>query len=233
MSSSTAISLCIPRVFDNITKERIFSIFKKLNLGFIESIDVVPKIKDNKKFNRVFIHFRNWNMKEHDDTYHKLNNGETIKIEYEEGKPWFWLVTKSNVARPEKKEEVKEDLGSKRVRSVNTTPKREMKRSTDTFVRNTDLMKTLEKQAGMIESLQKQLESLTVMSQQPEFPVLKREALVFPWKETVTSNVEPSSPPFSPQTPPRVHRILECPDAPIHPSFRGVIAKEANGEYSN
>ena len=57
----TTPSMCIPRVFSNITKERILGIFNDLNIGSIERIDQVFRTNDDgAHFQRVFVHIR-WN----------------------------------------------------------------------------------------------------------------------------------------------------------------------------
>ena len=60
---NTGVSICIPRVFNNINEQRIKQIFIKKNFGFIERVDLIPV--RNKEYNRAFIHFRpkSWNMK--------------------------------------------------------------------------------------------------------------------------------------------------------------------------
>jgi hypothetical protein len=51
-------SMCIPRVFTNITEERIRKVFNELNIGTIYRIDIVNKnTEKGENFNRVFIHF--------------------------------------------------------------------------------------------------------------------------------------------------------------------------------
>ena len=98
-------SLCIPRVFKNISEKRIRAIFYSLKLGFVERVDMVAKTsRKGDEFWRVFIHFSNWNegnstavqMRE------KLDAGEKIKIVYDD--PWFWLISKSSAPRPEQYE---------------------------------------------------------------------------------------------------------------------------------
>ena len=39
-------SLCIPRVFSNIPRDRIFRIVDDLGLGRIHGIDMVPKVSE-------------------------------------------------------------------------------------------------------------------------------------------------------------------------------------------
>jgi hypothetical protein len=93
-------SICIPRVFSNITKERVWNVFKELNLGHIERIDMVNKENDKgEKFKRVFVHLKYWNSSdESQETRKRLMDGEKVKIVYDE--PWFWLISKSNVEKP-------------------------------------------------------------------------------------------------------------------------------------
>jgi len=86
-------SLCIPRVFVNIDEKRIRRIFDELNMGDILRIDVVSKTTEKgEKFNRVFIHFKQWFSNKNSDTAReRLLNGKEIKIIYDD--PWFWKVS--------------------------------------------------------------------------------------------------------------------------------------------
>jgi hypothetical protein len=85
-------SLCIPRVFKNITRERVFNCFKDLGIGFVERIDMVPRKTDNgEEFQRVFVHLR-WNRSEQaSKARSRVLAGKEIKIIYDE--PWFWKVS--------------------------------------------------------------------------------------------------------------------------------------------
>ena len=86
-------SLCIPRVFQNITRERIYSIVEQLEIGEIETIDMVPKTSENgDKFQRVFIHFHHWySTTEALKAREQVLIGNEIKIVYQD--PWFWKVS--------------------------------------------------------------------------------------------------------------------------------------------
>ena len=86
-------SLCIPRVFMNIDEKRIRRIFDELNMGDILRIDVVSKTTEKgEKFNRVFIHFKQWLSNQNSDiARERLLNGKEIKIIYDD--PWFWKVS--------------------------------------------------------------------------------------------------------------------------------------------
>ena len=92
------ISLCIPRVFNNIGWKRIKRHMIEANLGYVERVDVIP-LGAHK---RAFVHFRagGWNMR--DETARAalkaLQEGKKIKLEYEA--PWYWLVSISGAQRP-------------------------------------------------------------------------------------------------------------------------------------
>ena len=90
-------SVCIPRVFKNISEKRIRAILYSLKLGFVERVDMVPKTSEKgDEFWRVFVHFSEWNDSNQTAAQmrQKLDAGEKIKIVYDE--PWFWLISKSN-----------------------------------------------------------------------------------------------------------------------------------------
>ena len=82
-------SICIPRVFNNISTKFIADIFQhKLKLGIIKKIDTIP-IHSNTQFKKIFIHFESW----HDDeksnqVKDKLLHDIVIKVVYQG--PWFW-----------------------------------------------------------------------------------------------------------------------------------------------
>jgi len=86
-------SLCIPRVFQNITKERVAFVFKSLDLGEIDHIDMVPRTSENgDKFQRVFIHFKRWaGSDEAVRARERVLGGKEIKVIYDD--PWFWKIS--------------------------------------------------------------------------------------------------------------------------------------------
>ena len=97
------ISLCIPRMFNNIGHRRVKGVFIKQNWGFVERVDVIH-YGDHKK---AFVHFRpgswNWNVR-NSQVLDQLQRGEQIHLRYENGKPWFWHVGISYVERPKKED---------------------------------------------------------------------------------------------------------------------------------
>ncbi len=86
-------SLCIPRVFNNITENRIRQVFDELKLGHIGRVDI--KERTNEKgdtFKRVYVHFTKWFWNEDaQSARRKLISGKEIKIVYDN--PWFWKVS--------------------------------------------------------------------------------------------------------------------------------------------
>ena len=101
-------SICIPRVFKNITEARVRTILTKLDLGDIERVDMVQRTNEKgEEFQRVFIHFKEWfseNVNGDENTRaievrQRLLNGIEVKVVYDE--PWFWKLSASKVPRPE------------------------------------------------------------------------------------------------------------------------------------
>ena len=79
---STSISLCIPRVFNNITEAKIRDVFNKINFGNIYSIDIIQQTnKKGKPVKRVFINFDYWYFNERSQHMrNQLLSGKEIKI---------------------------------------------------------------------------------------------------------------------------------------------------------
>ena len=95
------ISLVIPRVFSNVSWQRIRQVFIDLKWGFVERVDIIP-VK-GRNFKRSFVHFApgKWNTRNPEamEVLDALRNGSQVKIVYHE--PWFWKVSISRAKRPE------------------------------------------------------------------------------------------------------------------------------------
>jgi hypothetical protein len=93
-------SVCIPRVFNNITEQRVRQVFDELGLGKISRIDVKERTSEKgESFKRVYVHFEKWFW--NDDAQaarRKLISGKEIKIVYDN--PWFWKVSASKWSSP-------------------------------------------------------------------------------------------------------------------------------------
>mgnify|MGYP003332724934 CR=1 FL=1 len=92
------VSICIPRVFNNIGWRRIKQIFIDLRWGFIDRVDVILC----GKFKRAYVHFApgKWNMRDHRarGALTSLQNGDEVKVLYDE--PWFWKISISGSVKP-------------------------------------------------------------------------------------------------------------------------------------
>ena len=90
---STSMSLCIPRVFNNITEAKVYNVFNKLNIGQIHSINMIERTnKKGKIVKCVFINFDYWYLNgQQFQMRNQLLSGKEIKIVYDD--PWFWNVS--------------------------------------------------------------------------------------------------------------------------------------------
>jgi hypothetical protein len=86
------ISLYIPHVFANITKNTIVQTFEKLRIGSVKRIDFINKKGKNQNFNSVYIHFNQWydNVASRNFQERVLDPNMEARIVYDE--PWFWIV---------------------------------------------------------------------------------------------------------------------------------------------
>lgn len=91
-------SLCIPRVFPNISSERVEAVFNELNIGRIERVDMVVRTGDKgETLKRVFVHLE-WNDSENArKARERLLCGNDVKVIYED--PWFWKVSANRSTR--------------------------------------------------------------------------------------------------------------------------------------
>ena len=84
------ISICIPRMDNNITKDFIYETFKKLNIGYIISLKEIPLRNDN-KHKRVIISICLNGNSEYSNLFNeRITNNESIKIVYD--MPWYWKI---------------------------------------------------------------------------------------------------------------------------------------------
>ena len=93
-------SICIPRVFPNITWREVKNIIESMGLGKIQRVDMVNKTNEKgQKFKRVFVHFKFWEKNEAaQQVKQRLLDNEPVKIVYDD--PWFWKVFVSTSPKP-------------------------------------------------------------------------------------------------------------------------------------
>ena len=93
MSVDQSLSLFIPRVFPNITQERIAEIFHRLGLGDVQRVDRISKSDPNgNEYYSVYIHFNHWHETLAVANFQErvLNPDKEARIVY--GDPWYWIV---------------------------------------------------------------------------------------------------------------------------------------------
>ncbi len=92
MSQSTVMSLYIPHVFGNVTKELMIKTIEFQGLGKVNKIDFVEKMgKNGKIYITAFVHFEYWY-----DNISSVHFQERVKDTNKEARivykdPWFWV----------------------------------------------------------------------------------------------------------------------------------------------
>lgn len=128
MSTIKNISLYIPHIFANFSKEYVAKVFEDNEIGQVKNIDFVSKIgHDGKPFNAAYIHFDHWNnnISAHNFQDRVIDQNKEARIMYED--PWFWIVLENKARKfisGNRKQCI--DLGdSKSISSQVTTPVKE------------------------------------------------------------------------------------------------------------
>ena len=104
MSVATAtianISLYIPHVFANYTKEDVAKVFEDQNIGKVKTIDFVAKMsKEGKLYNAAYIHFEEWYNTVATRNFQSNVRDATkeARLMYEE--PWYWVVLENKARK--------------------------------------------------------------------------------------------------------------------------------------
>jgi hypothetical protein len=102
METSTLPSICIPRVFSNITHKDVADAFERvLGHNCIERIDMIYRRDGVSGYQRVFIHFKNVQTSpNYDIMANRLSSGKHVNVVYSE--PWFWKCSVSRIPKPNK-----------------------------------------------------------------------------------------------------------------------------------
>ena len=93
MSAIKNISLYIPHIFANYSKNDVAKVLEDLSIGKVKHIDFVSKMgNDGKAYNAAYIHFDYWydNIAARNFQERVLDPKREARLMYEE--PWFWLV---------------------------------------------------------------------------------------------------------------------------------------------
>lgn len=99
MSSINNISLYIPHVFANISKDFIAETFEKLRIGKVITVDFVNKMGKDAAYNAAYIHFEYWydNTAARNFQERVLNSEKEARIIYNE--PWYWIVLENKAKK--------------------------------------------------------------------------------------------------------------------------------------
>jgi hypothetical protein len=218
-------SLCIPRVFSNIGWKRIKDTIEEAGWGSIQRVDVIPKKNDNgDTFNRVFVHFNKWNTDKDEikTIVSALEEGESIKMTYDE--PWFWVIRKSNVPRPDYRIKQKKTM----------KPKIDLTETSDTDGKTSSKDKT-KKTKGSSTTQNKNVSKTIKMMIKKDTENTKLIRDLMASVHTLTEEVKNlkngttsmtqacSSPPYAPASPPYV---------PDSPSFTRAVTKDIDEDLS-
>ena len=85
-------SIYIPRLFDNITKELIITTFEFQQIGKVKQVDFIEKMdKKGKTYNSAFVHFDFWydNISANNFQQRVKDENKEARIVYDD--PWYWV----------------------------------------------------------------------------------------------------------------------------------------------
>ena len=94
------ISLYIPHIFANYSKDMVAQVFEDLNIGKVKNIDFVSKMgQDGKEFNAAYIHFEYWcdTIAARNFQARVLDTTKEARLVYDE--PWYWIVLENKARK--------------------------------------------------------------------------------------------------------------------------------------
>lgn len=83
-------TLCIPRVDSNISKEYIYNILGRLKVGIISRITEIP-IKNQDGFKRIIFNIRWEGNDKSNNMRNIIDSRGTMNVVY--NMPWFWKIS--------------------------------------------------------------------------------------------------------------------------------------------
>jgi hypothetical protein len=119
MNQSTVMSLYIPHVFGNVTKEFMIKTIEFQGFGKVSKIDFVEKMGNNgKTYNSAFVHFEYWcdNIASVHFQERVKNPDKEARIVYKD--PWFWACFE-NTGKKHIPGERKERINLKELKETN------------------------------------------------------------------------------------------------------------------
>lgn len=201
-------SICVPRVFPNITWKRVKEVFEELGLGEVERVDMVNKTNDKgEKFKRVFVHFKRWNKnKTAQSVKEKLLSGDSVKVVYDD--PWFWKVFVSNAPKPvwEKRERKPHTGAKKQQRKPRLADDDEEKHpgAPTPAMKSSELSMLKVMMATQRDEIEYLRQQLAEMKNEPSGRTMSNmfsDGLASPPSSPVYTADDATSPPYAPQSP--------------------------------
>jgi hypothetical protein len=104
-SVNQSMSLFIPRVFLNITGDRIKMAIQEYGLGQVDRVDLV----DKGEYNSAYIHFKYWNNNCFVSQFQECAADPEQRCTLDYDSPWYWIVLENTSAkrvRPERRKEL-------------------------------------------------------------------------------------------------------------------------------
>lgn len=100
MSTIKNISLYIPHIFANFSKEYVANVFEDQSIGKVKNIDFISKLgQDGKPFSAAYIHFDNWYENTGSLNFQQkvINPNKEAHLMYED--PWYWIVLENKARK--------------------------------------------------------------------------------------------------------------------------------------
>jgi hypothetical protein len=94
------ISLYIPHIFSNFTKEMVSKVFHDLEIGQVKNIDFVSKINNKGEiYNAAYIHFDHWydTISASHFQARVLDPTKEARLMYDD--PWFWIALENKARK--------------------------------------------------------------------------------------------------------------------------------------
>ena len=100
MSTIQNISLYIPHIFENYTRDDVAAVFEDSLIGRVKGVDFVSKMgKNGKAYNSAYIHFHHWYNNTAAARFQERvqDPNKEARIIYDD--PWYWIVLENNTEK--------------------------------------------------------------------------------------------------------------------------------------
>jgi hypothetical protein len=94
------LSIFIPVVFIELTERHIKDIMSQENVGFVEQVDLIPKVnRHGKRYNSAYIHLIWCYSDINEQILEQLEKGESVRFNYNETSYWTFMKNTSSQKR--------------------------------------------------------------------------------------------------------------------------------------